>query len=123
MIVAQPPEQHGAAADDDDDAAADPGKNRRQGHEERFNASQRAAIDACMRRRVTLIQGPPGTGKTSVAVEVITRWVARAAAAAGEHRQTTATPPEKKQQKKKARAGVPGSGKQQAGRADRKSVV
>lgn len=35
-----------------------------------FNAPQRAAIEAALTRRMTLIQGPPGTGKTCVAAAI-----------------------------------------------------
>jgi AAA domain len=35
-----------------------------------FNAPQRAAIEAALTRRMTLIQGPPGTGKTVVAAAI-----------------------------------------------------
>jgi len=40
-----------------------------------LNASQHAAIEASLDRRLTLVQGPPGTGKTTVAVHLITLWV------------------------------------------------
>ena len=36
-----------------------------------FNISQQKAIDASLRRRLTLIHGPPGTGKTHVACEIV----------------------------------------------------
>eukprot|EP01065_Artemidia_motanka_P011867 TRINITY_DN16479_c0_g1_i1.p1 TRINITY_DN16479_c0_g1~~TRINITY_DN16479_c0_g1_i1.p1 ORF type:complete len:1072 (+),score=275.63 TRINITY_DN16479_c0_g1_i1:96-3218(+) len=39
-----------------------------------LNASQREAVAAAMRRRVTLIQGPPGTGKTTTAVRIAHLW-------------------------------------------------
>lgn len=35
-----------------------------------FNSPQRAAIEAALTRRLTLIQGPPGTGKTCVAAAI-----------------------------------------------------
>jgi len=35
-----------------------------------FNAPQRAAIEAALTRRMTMIQGPPGSGKTTVAAAI-----------------------------------------------------
>lgn len=40
-----------------------------------LNPSQQAAIDAALRRRVSLIQGPPGTGKTHTAIRLLACWV------------------------------------------------
>ncbi|GKY92395.1 hypothetical protein MPSEU_000210400 [Mayamaea pseudoterrestris] len=36
----------------------------------KFNAPQRAAIEAALTRRLTMIQGPPGSGKTTVAAAI-----------------------------------------------------
>jgi hypothetical protein len=40
-----------------------------------LNASQRAAAEAGLTRRLTLVQGPPGTGKTQLASRLIALWV------------------------------------------------
>lgn len=40
-----------------------------------LNPSQRAAMDAAMNRRLTLVQGPPGTGKTSSSTAIVQAWI------------------------------------------------
>ena len=42
--------------------------------EPNLNASQKAAVEAALVRRCSLIQGPPGTGKTSTSVQVLKQW-------------------------------------------------
>ena len=44
------------------------------GGEPNLNASQKAAVEAALVRRCSLIQGPPGTGKTSTSVQVLKQW-------------------------------------------------
>lgn len=39
-----------------------------------LNASQKEAVSASLRHRVTIVQGPPGTGKTSTSVETLRLW-------------------------------------------------
>ena len=45
--------------------------NRAERVEVEMNPSQTDAMDAAMKRRVTIIQGPPGTGKTHTAVATL----------------------------------------------------
>lgn len=42
-----------------------------------LNESQKSAVSAALRQRLTLIQGPPGTGKTHCSVHVVQSLVAR----------------------------------------------
>ena len=48
-----------------------------------LNPSQRAAMDAAMSRRLTLVQGPPGTGKTSSSTAIVQSWIDKVKATRG----------------------------------------
>ena len=67
----------GQVHDPEDNASMPPkisGKfNRSERIDVPLNPSQTDAMDAAMKRRVTIIQGPPGTGKTHTAVATLTQ--------------------------------------------------
>jgi len=57
--------------------AANMGQGGRRGPDRgaNLNPSQKAAMEAAMSRRLTLVQGPPGTGKTSSSVAIVMSWI------------------------------------------------